>query len=92
MTVESAQVSVTDTATSIHEVTVDPGGGTIVEYVTVKNAGDADVFLGGPGVTTSNGYKLASGDVLPLDMKEGEELFGIVASDSESVHKLVTKK
>lgn len=86
MSISNGQVSVGDNATEIHTASGGPSGAKVM----VKNVGSADVFLGDASVTTNDGYKLAVGDVLPVDLSEGEGLYGIVSSGSETVHKLVT--
>lgn len=43
-------------------------------------AGDADVFVGGPGVTTTDyGYKIASGASLPADLGPSDVLYAVAA-------------
>lgn len=86
MTISNDQVSVSTSATEIE--TADAGAANVT--VIVKNTGSANVFLGDANVTTGNGYRLAIGDVLPVPLTAGEALYGIVASGSEDVHKLVT--
>lgn len=83
MAVSSGQVSVGTSATSI--VSASNGAS-----VRVRNAGSAAVFLGPSGVTTSNGYELAAGSAVDLVLEAGEEVFGIVATGSETVHFLST--
>lgn len=80
MAMTSAQVSVGTTATALAQVTSPT-------EVTVKNTdGTAAVFLGGSGVTTSNGLSLAAGATLGLTV-DGE-LFGIVATGTVTCHVL----
>lgn len=85
MPLSSAQVSVGTSATSLN--TVDEEAWI---RVLVHNAGSADVFLGDGGVTTTTGLALGAGDTENVDLGPGDELHGIVASGSETVHVLRT--
>lgn len=80
MAVSASQVSVGTSATSI----LDVGDSGAVAEIT--NQGANPVFIGGSGVTTSTGYSLAAGATLRLTMSPEDEVFGIVASGSETVH------
>lgn len=51
-------------------------------------AGDADVFVGGPGVTTTDyGYKIAAAGALSLDLGPSDRLFAVAAAPTD-VHVL----
>jgi hypothetical protein len=75
----------TDTSTS---------GGTIGNTIIVKvPAGGVTVYLGGAAVTAdttagTGGFPLAAGDSLAITSAEGEALYGIVATGTQSVNVL----
>ena len=53
--------------------------------VYVKSlAGNGDVYLGGSGVSTSNGYVLRAKEELWLDLTPGARLYGVTAYRSRS--------
>lgn len=85
MAVQAAQVSVGTTETELTGTQTDATAG---QSLVVRNRGTADVFVGGTGVATSTGFKLAAGDSVSLELGQGEKLYGIVAAGSESVHVL----
>lgn len=86
MSVSNGQVTIADTATQIHA----PSGGASGAIVTLKHVGTNPIYLGDANVTINNGYKFEADDVLPVDLIEGDVLYGIVESDTETIHKLVT--
>jgi hypothetical protein len=47
---------------------------------------DTAVFLGGSGVTTANGYQLDFGEAVGVPLTGGDDVYGIVAADTEPVH------
>lgn len=73
----AAQVTVTDSATSI--VTADR------HAVTVKNLGTVPVYVGAATVTTSTGYPVNPGESLAADIYSASALYGIVASGTCAV-------
>lgn len=72
--------------TSETELTGTQTDSTAGQSLVVQNRGAADVFVGGTGVTTSTGFKLAAGDSVSLDLGQGEKLFGIVATGTVTCH------
>jgi hypothetical protein len=52
--------------------------------LTMKNEGANDIFIGGEDLTISNGYRLASGDALTLEL--AGELWGITAGTTEALY------
>jgi len=50
----------------------------------------ADVYVGGPDVTTADGYLLAGGSELAVDLQTREQLYGRAASDTVVVSVLRT--
>jgi hypothetical protein len=87
----SAQISVGTTATLLvaasifhqtaylHNLSGGGGGG----------GGNNPIFLGGPNVTTSNGYKLNSGASLTLSVENYDALYAICASGTVDVSVLI---
>jgi hypothetical protein len=63
-------------------------GGKDGQTVSVQNpAGGATVYLGGDGVTTTSyGYALVAGSDFSVEMQDGEKLFGVVASSTQTVN------
>jgi hypothetical protein len=86
MAVLHGQVVVEDEATVIADAGRDRDGVT----VTVQNpANGASVFLGGPTVTsTVFGNALATGSSITVMLKQGETLYGVVASGTITVNVL----
>lgn len=88
----SAQVTVGTTATLLvaatafdqtaylHNLAGGGGGG---------GGGSNPIFIGGANVTTSNGYKLNSGNSMSLMVGDHEALYAIVASGTVDVSVLV---
>ena len=61
--------------------TVLVGGSTEDHLFQVRNNGTGSVSLGRSSlVTVASGFSLASGATLQVDVKEGEQLFGITAT------------
>lgn len=75
----SAQVTVNSTATVLVAATA------FDQSVNLHNSGGGIVYLGGPDVTTANGYKLDNGDKLTLMVGDHEALYGITASGTNVV-------
>lgn len=82
MAVQADQVSVGTSATSLLT------SGVAGARVLIRNAGAASVFLGASDVTTGTGFELATGETVELPVPSGSEVFGIVATGSETVHVL----
>jgi hypothetical protein len=88
----SAQVSVGTTATLLvaasifhqtaylHNLAGGGGGG---------GGGNNSIFLGGPNVTTANGYKLNSGASLTLMVENYDALYAICATGTVDVSVLI---
>lgn len=50
----------------------------------VRNRGANTVYVGGSDVTTAQGFRLDPGESIPLDLFDGEALYGRVASGTET--------
>jgi len=63
------------------------GGGKDGSTIFIQNpTGGQAVFLGGAGVTSSSyGYKLAIDSNIRIDLNQGEALYAVVASSTQSV-------
>lgn len=86
MAVTHANVSVTTSATKLTSDVSGRDGQTI----SVQNpTGGANVFIGGTGVTTSSyGFILAAATSFSIELQDGEEIYGIVASSTQTVNVL----
>lgn len=76
MAVDQGRVTVTTTAT---EVVVGVRGAGTVKF-------SADVCVGGPDVTTANGFPLSAGDTLSLDLARSDALYAITASGTATAY------
>ena len=82
MTVSSAAVSVTSTATVLNTSETDQ----LPRYsVAVYNSSAVTVYVGGSAVTTSTGFPVAAAGSFSVDLDRGEGLWGIVATGTASV-------
>lgn len=76
MAVDQGRVTVTTAAT---EVVVGVRGAGTVKF-------SADVYVGGPDVTTSNGFPLSAGDTFSLDLARSDSLYAITASGTATAY------
>jgi hypothetical protein len=86
MAISHERVSIGTTATQISANSAGRDGQT----VSVQNpAAGATVYLGGAGVTTTSyGFALAGGTDMAVEMQDGEKLYGVVASSTQTVNVL----
>jgi hypothetical protein len=84
MAISHERVSVGITPTQVSSNFAGKDGQT----VSVQNpAGGATVYLGGEGVTTTSyGFELAAGITFSVEMQNGEKLYGVVASSTQTVN------
>lgn len=84
MAISHQRVSIGTTATQISSNYAGKDGQT----VSVQNpAGGATVYLGGEGVTTTAyGFELGAGIVFTVEMQDGEKLYGVVATSTQTVN------
>ena len=86
----SAQVSVTS-ATAVllaaAPATLTPGQ---AGWAFLSNSSSGAVYLGGPGVTTSNGASLAASATLNVPLFAGDQVYGIASSTTSVVGVLQT--
>lgn len=83
MAATATRITVSTTATLL--ATGDVAGTSILLRVP---AGGVTVSLGESDVTTSSGFDLTAGETLSIDLDVDEELYGIVATGTQSVHTL----
>lgn len=98
MAVSSAQVSVGTTATLVasgetRESIYPPGHPSEEQRsvsVLLKRPGTpVDVYIGGAAVTTANGFLWAAAEPpLEITLEPGEDLYAVVASGTQAVHRL----
>lgn len=76
------RVTVANTATLIFTA---PQAG--IARVLVRNPGTVSVYVGSDNaVTTANGFEIAAGDALGINLDNGRTLFGIVAAATQVVY------
>lgn len=88
MALSSANVVVANTATLVHSSAVGQKGRP--EAIIVHNDGANIIYLGGSNVTTSNGMPIIVDAYVSIDLQQGDNLYGIVASGTENLRKLVS--
>lgn len=77
-------VTVGTTATSLSPLVDDSSG--IVSIAVQNPSGGVTVYLGGPGVTSSDyGYALATGKEIALDVPADKPLYAAVATGTQAV-------
>lgn len=86
MAIDHERVSVGTTATLVGDAGRDRDGFTVM----IQNpAGGASVFLGGPGVTTTDyGYEVVAGGDVGVELLKGETLYAVVATGTITVNVL----
>lgn len=55
------------------------------QTANLHNLGGGAIYLGGPNVTTSNGYKLDNGDKLTVPVGDHEALYAVASSETHTV-------
>jgi hypothetical protein len=83
MAIKHGLVNIGTTATLLVETSVGRDGQTVL----IQNpANGVNVFIGGEGVTASSyGAICASGASFSIDLKNGETLYAVVATGSQTV-------
>jgi hypothetical protein len=84
MAISHERVSIGTVATQVSSDFAGKDGQT----VSVQNpTGGATVYLGGAGVTTTSyGFELVAGTTFSVEMQNGEKLYGVVASSTQTVN------
>jgi len=84
MAVSHQRVTVGTTATQLTSDADGRDGQTISIQVP---SGGATVFLGGAGVTTASyGFELLAGTSFSVELQQGEKVFAVVASSTQTVN------
>lgn len=83
MPIISSRVVVGNTPTLL----INPVNGSVTGSITaiVKNAGPTSVFIGGEFVTAAQGFELAAGGTVDVDLIAGDLLYGITGSGTQEV-------
>ena len=85
------RVSVGTTHTKLNYSPSQQASGRLHRHlIRVPSGAGASVFIGGSNVTTSTGLELAPGESVSVVLERDEDIFGIVASSTETVHVLST--
>lgn len=79
MSVLAERVTVGTTATEIVEADIDGAA------FSIRNRGSESVFIGGLGVTTSDGYELGVGEAVGVQLNQGDILYADSASGGQRV-------
>jgi len=83
MPIQTSVITVTTTATLLASNPLRAS--TDLLPVTLRNDSGFDIYLGGSGVTSSTGLRLADGDVLPFELGQGDDLYAIVPSGTAAL-------
>ena len=87
MPIQNGQVSVGTAVTEIPVTSVNPF------LLEIHNNDNTDeVFLGGPGVTTSNGYQLNKLETIKFEMTPGDRMFCISTKTGHTISWLAILK
>lgn len=87
MSITHGQATVTTSATLIY---VNHSGSVQQMHVHAAQGGQT-VYLGGPGVLTTDGFALSTGDKdLPVLLHPNDALYGIVSSTTQDLSYIIT--
>jgi hypothetical protein len=78
----TAQVSVTTTAAIVVPAKIG-------DQSVYLHSSSGTLYLGGPDLTTSNGYKLDNGDKLSMMVGDHEALYAITASGTANLFVMI---
>ena len=92
MAVGSGQISVAGTPATLLASAPVSSALTARQYVLLLADANFDVYLGGTGVTTSTGFKLAAATTapLPLALYAGDAVYGVTGGSTATISVLVT--
>lgn len=71
--------NITTTATDAAQTLIVVGGGA-ASHIAVNNIGSYTAYLGGIGVTSSNGYPIGPSDDITMPLGERESIYAICAT------------
>lgn len=83
--VQSAQQAVS-TAAVVAQGTPAAGTGSVPGSHVVLRPANGNIYVGGSDVSSSNGFLVASGGILGVDLETGESLYAVAASGTVTVH------
>jgi hypothetical protein len=90
--VKHSTVTVGIAATDLISPVADASGNNydLARRVTISNPGSVSVFIGGPGVTTTDfGYELKATSQVSFDLHQTDVLYGVVIGPgTQNVHLL----
>lgn len=87
MSIRSVQVSVGTTPVLLGSPEADHRDGSAIAVTAPVGA---DLYLGGPSVTSTTGFRLTAGGTASLDLSPSELLYGVLASGTGTVFVLQT--
>lgn len=85
--IRSSVVAVTTAATLL---TTGGNSNSDLKTVVLRNDSGADIFIGGPTVTTGNGLRIPTASTLSVDLGPVDDLYGI-AGATLNLQVLVTR-
>lgn len=60
-----------------------------VSRVLIRNPSAVSVYVGPSTVTTANGFEIAAGDALAINLGYGDPIYGIVAAATQVVYTII---
>jgi hypothetical protein len=54
--------------------------------VLIRNPSAVSVYIGDASVTVANGFEVAAGDAISINLDQGDSVYGIVAAATQVVH------
>jgi len=84
--INTSEVIVGTSATLLRQADADGSA------VAISNDHGSTVYVGPAGVTVANGFPLATGSVLSLDLGPSAELYAVSASGSHAVRIMVAER
>lgn len=86
MSLSSAQITLTTTASLVHQADTDG-----CHIIISNHAGvGSEAFLGGSGVTASTGHRLDGKQTMSIVLSAGAAIYGVAASGTVAISKIVS--
>jgi hypothetical protein len=60
------------------------------DQVVQLHSASGIIYIGGPNVTTANGYRLDNGDKLQIPLSDLEDLYAVTSSGTATLYVFVT--
>lgn len=86
MTVTGSRGTVTTTPASLLTIASPDGARSTSTGSVIRNRGAVAVYLGGPSVTSANGYQLDPGESVAVDLRGSDDIWAVTASSSAVCH------